>query len=174
MTTDKKEKPKKEKIVALKDLRRCFGAFMTGVTVVTSKDVDGNPIGFTANSFTSVSLDPPLLLVCIDNKSENINAYLKGAGFAVNILASDQQDLSAFFSSPVQNRFANIPWQSNSSGNPILDDCAAYFDCGLENTITAGDHTILIGHINACSSSGKHGLGYANGGYFTLPVGDAT
>ena len=67
------------------ELRRCFGSFMTGVTIVTSHDADQNPVGFTANSFTSVSLDPPLLLVCIDNKSDNISAYTKGNGFAVKM-----------------------------------------------------------------------------------------
>ncbi|MCE2517577.1 MAG: flavin reductase family protein [Alphaproteobacteria bacterium] len=150
------------------ELRRCFGSFMTGVTIVTSHDATKKPIGFTANSFTSVSLDPPLLLVCIDNKSDNISAYTNGAGFAVNVLAADQHDLSNRFASPIDDRFADIDWSVSAAGHPIFNDTAAYFDCTLDQTVAAGDHTVLIGRIENCSTSGKAGLGYSSGKYFTL------
>lgn len=150
------------------ELRRCFGSFMTGVTIVTSHDADQNPVGFTANSFTSVSLDPPLLLVCIDNKSDNISAYTKGNGFAVNVLAADQEELSNRFASPIDDRFDGVNWSTTATGHPVFDDTAAYFDCTLDQTVAAGDHTVLIGRIEACHSSGKAGLGYSSGKYFTL------
>jgi len=148
-------------------LRQCFGAFMTGVTIVTTTDSHDKPIGFTANSFTSVSLTPPMLLVCIANGSENLSAYTKGCGFAVNVLASDQQDLSSRFASPIADRFESIAWQNSALGFPIFKDVAASFDCTLEQAIAAGDHTIMLGRIDNFSSADKLGLGYHRGQYFT-------
>lgn len=152
-------------------LRQCFGSFMTGVTVVTSMDKNNKPIGFTANSFTSVSLDPPLLLVCIDNKSDNIETYSNGAGFVINILAEDQQDISNRFATTMDDRFDGIDWRSSQGGNPLLGGIAAYFDCTTEQTIAAGDHQIIIGRVHDCDANGKSGLGYHRGKYFTLNNG---
>ena len=149
-------------------LRQCFGAFMTGVTVVTAMDDRGKPIGFTANSFTSVSLDPPLLLICVDNSSDHIETYRNGSGFMVNILAEDQKDLSNRFASPIEDRFEGIDWQKSENGNPMLGGTAAFFDCSTENVIDAGDHQIIIGRVHNCASNGKSGLGYHRGQYFTL------
>ena len=148
-------------------LRQCFGSFMTGITVVTTMD-DDTPIGFTANSFTSVSLDPALLLICIDNASDNLEKFTKAGHFGVNILADDQDDLSGRFASSVENRFSELNWQKTDIGNPELPGCAAFFDCNLETSHVAGDHTILIGRVMACHDTGKDGLGYHRGGYFTL------
>jgi flavin reductase (DIM6/NTAB) family NADH-FMN oxidoreductase RutF len=148
-------------------LRQCFGSFITGVTVITTKDHE-TPIGFTANSFTSVSLEPPLLLICIDNNSENLNTFVDSEGFGVNILADDQQDLSSRFSTPIDERFKDIMWHETAAGNPELVGCAAFFDCTLEQTHPAGDHTILIGKVFDCRKNTKNGLGYHRGSYFTL------
>ena len=153
--------------IDLSYLRQCFGSFMTGVTVVTTTD-QGTPIGFTANSFSSVSLDPPLLLICIDNKSDNFNAFTKGDHFGVNILADDQQDLSNRFASPHEDRFDGIHWTLSDIGNPQLEGAAAFFDCTLEAVHPAGDHMVMIGRIQSCRDEGKAGLGYHRGGYFTL------
>lgn len=151
-----------------RELRHCFGSFMTGVTVVTTKDKNGKPIGFTANSFSSVSLDPPLLLICIDNNSDNFDTFTEGNAFAVNVLASDQEALSNRFSSPITDRFEGQDWENSGNNNPIFAGTAAHFDCRLENTISAGDHTIMIGRVENCASSGQAGLGYSRGQYFTL------
>ena len=148
-------------------LRQCFGSFMTGVTVVTTKHGD-EPIGFTANSFSSVSLDPPLLLICIDNNSDNFEAFTKGQHFGVNVLAHDQEELSNTFAKSVDDRFENVDWDESYIGNPMLNNCSAFFDCTLEATHEAGDHVIMIGRIKSCKDSGKDGLGYHRGGYFTL------
>ena len=149
-----------------KILKKCFGTFMTGVTVVTTTDKNKKPIGFTANSFTSVSLTPPLLLVCIDNNSENLHAYTQG-GFAVNVLAENQQNIATRFANTKIDRFNGVEWTKNKNKNPILNGVAAYFDCSIKDTVVMGDHTLLVGEINDCASNSKAGLGYSNGQYFT-------
>jgi len=148
-------------------LRDAFGAFLTGVTVVTAFNNDGAPIGFTANSFTSVSLDPPLLLVCLAKTSRNYAALTGANGFGVNILSEAQKDVSNTFARPVEDRFAAVEWQKGPFGAPVFADVAAWFDCSSHEIIDAGDHVILIGRVEAFDNSGRTGLGYARGGYFT-------
>jgi flavin reductase (DIM6/NTAB) family NADH-FMN oxidoreductase RutF len=151
----------------LRALRSAFGAFTTGVTVVTSHDGDGAPIGFTANSFSSVSLDPPLLLVCIANSSSNFENMTKAKGFAVNILAETQVDVSNTFARPVEDRFASVTWQDGPHGAPVFEGVSAWFDCSMHQIVEAGDHAILIGRVEAFDSSATAGLGYARGAYVT-------
>lgn len=148
-------------------LRDAFGCFMTGVTVVTTIDADGKPQGFTANSFSSVSLDPPLLLVSLANSSRNLDTFSKGAGFAVNILAEGQKDLSGAFARPSDDRFANVYWKKGPQGNPLIAGVSAWFDCTLEQAIPAGDHTILIGRVVGFEATPAAGLGYYRGAYVT-------
>lgn len=150
-----------------KALRNAFGAFMTGVTVVTSDDANGQPIGFTANSFTSVSLEPALLLVCLAKSSSNLEAFSNAKHFAVNILAEDQQDVSNTFARPVDDRFAAVSWQRGPYGAPLIDGVSAWFDCSVHEVVDAGDHVILIGQVQAFADQDRDGLGYARGGYFT-------
>lgn len=150
-------------------LRGAFGAFMTGVTVTTTKDVDGTPRGFTANSFTSVSLDPPLLLVCLSKTSSTLATFRGADAFAVNVLAETQQEIANTFASKVSDRFAQIAWRDGPAGGaPILEGAAAWFDCAPHQMIDAGDHVILIGEVKAFDATDANGLGYARGGYFTL------
>ncbi len=148
-------------------LRDAFGAFLTGVTVVTTVDDAGSPIGFTANSFSSVSLDPPLLLVCLAKTSRNYAALTGAKGFAVNILSEGQKDVSNTFARPVEDRFAAVAWKPGPFGSPVFADVAAWFDCATHDVVEAGDHVILIGRVEGFENSGKTGLGYARGGYFT-------
>ena len=148
-------------------LRDAFGSFLTGVTVVTAHNADGAPIGFTANSFTSVSLDPPLLLVCLAKSSRNHVVLTEAKGFGVNILAEDQKDVSNTFARPVEDRFAAVSWKKGPFGSPVFADVAAWFDCSMHELVDAGDHVILIGRVEGFENSGRTGLGYARGGYFT-------
>lgn len=148
-------------------LRDAFGAFMTGVTVVTAKADDGTPRGFTANSFSSVSLDPPLLLVSIAKTSSNFQVFSKTEGFAVNILSESQKPISNAFSRPVQDRFAGVDWHWGPYGAPILQGVSAWFDCALHQTVDAGDHAILLGRVVAFHAGTAAGLGYYRGSYFT-------
>ncbi|MEM7207172.1 MAG: flavin reductase family protein [Pseudomonadota bacterium] len=148
------------------ELRRALGAFMTGVTVVTTIDSQGAPTGFTANSFTSVSLDEPLVLFCLACKSMNREIYLNAGKFAINILAEDQQQISWTFASPkVEDRFSGVGWNSAETGSPILDGSAAWFDCVLHETVEAGDHVIVIGRVLAFDSSSANPLGFWKGNY---------
>lgn len=148
-------------------LRDAFGAFMTGVTVVTTMDPEGKPLGFTANSFSSVSLDPALLLVSIAKTSQNYQAFVSGRGFAVNILSEGQKDVSSLFARRVEDRFATVYWRKGPAGHPVLAGVSAWFDCTLHQVVEAGDHAILIGRIEGFESSSAAGLGYYRGSYFT-------
>ncbi|OCJ10305.1 flavin reductase [Rhizobium sp. AC27/96] len=148
-------------------LRDAFGAFPTGVTVVTARDAAGLPIGFTANSFTSVSLDPPLLLVCLAKTSRNFATMTGATHFAINVLSETQKDISNTFARPVEDRFATVEWSGGADGCPILADVAAWFECAMKEVIDAGDHVILMGRIASFQNSSHNGLGYTRGGYFT-------
>ncbi|SFL18975.1 flavin reductase family protein [Shimia haliotis] len=148
-------------------LRTAFGAFMTGVTVVTAKDGDNAPLGFTANSFTSVSLNPPLVLVCLANSSSNYDALVAAEGFAVNVLSETQMDVSNTFARPAEDRFADVGWRDGPQGAPILDGVSAWFDCRMHKVTEAGDHVILIGEVCAFDSTAAPGLGYVRGAYVT-------
>ncbi|MBU2889514.1 flavin reductase family protein [Celeribacter halophilus] len=152
-------------------LRSAFGAFMTGVTVVTSKDKSGSPLGFTANSFTSVSLEPPLVLVCLANSSSNFEAMVEGKGFAVNVLSEGQTDISNTFARQVEDRFAAVEWQEGPYGSPVFDGVSAWFDCSMHKVVEAGDHVILIGQVEAFDVAEHAGLGYARGAYFSPSAG---
>lgn len=151
-------------------LRDAFGAFMTGVTVVTvvtTMDGEGDPIGFTANSFSSVSLDPPLLLVSIAKTSQNHAAFVQGTGFAINVLSETQKDVSNTFARPVPDRFAKLDWKAGPAGAPVIAGVSAWFDCVLHQVVPAGDHDILIGRVTAFDANQRAGLGYYRGTYFT-------
>ncbi|UTW03396.1 flavin reductase family protein [Amphritea atlantica] len=151
-----------------RELRNAFGSFMTGVTVVTAVSESGEKVGFTANSFTSVSVDPPLLLVCPANNLSSFDIFNNCKHFAVNILAEDQQDISNTFASAKGDRFEGINWHSDDNGCPIIDGTVAHFSCSTYSNIPAGDHILLVGQISDFSANEKLGLGYAKGGYFSL------
>lgn len=127
--------------------RDALGCFATGVTVVTAIDPDGVPIGLTANSFTSVSLDPPLLLVCIANSSGSA-AILRGADhFAVNVLQIGQQPTSNRFAGKGEDRFAATPWEIGEFGTPVLVGSLGSFECARDAVHEGGDHFILVGRV---------------------------
>lgn len=128
-------------------LRDALGCFGTGVTVVTTIDAAGKPFGLTANSFTSVSLDPPLLLVCLAKSASSLPVFAASAVFAVNVLHIDQQIVSGRFASRHEDRFAETPWESWDTGAPIIQSSLASFDCEKFAWHDAGDHVILVGHV---------------------------
>ena len=151
-----------------RELRNAFGTFMTGVTVVTAVTEEGAPVGFTANSYTSVSLDPPLLLVCPAKSLSSFAVFQFCKAFAVNILAEGQQDVSNIFATSKDDRFSQIPWRADESGCPIIEGAAASFSCAAHERMVAGDHIVLVGRINDFRTSGDAGLGYSRNGYFSL------
>lgn len=151
-----------------KTLRNAFGSFMTGVTVVTAMTKDGTPVGFTANSFTSVSLDPPLLLVCPAKSLSSFDVFADCERFAVNILSEEQKDISNIFAGSKDDRFAQIDWHTDEHGNPIIDGALTHFSCKTDRNLDAGDHHILVGEVLDFATREGYGLGYAAGGYFSL------
>ena len=151
-----------------RDLRRAFGSFATGVTIVTTVDSDGKPCGFTANSFSSVSIDPPLLLVSIAKTAYGCDIFTSSHGFAVNILAQDQRDLSNRFARAGSDKFAGLGWRSVVTGAPIIDDVVAWFDCEHYEQVDAGDHIILIGRVMQYSYNTHAPLGFCRGSYVSF------
>ena len=149
-------------------LRDAFGRFMTGVTVVTARDRSGNLVGFTANSFTSVSLDPPLILVCPGKFLSSYAAFEGCSHFAVNILAEGQEDISNTFAGFKGDRFARTPHHIDDNGCALIDGAVATFSCKRHDWVNAGDHGLLIGQVTAFTTDDKRGLGYAGGQYFSL------
>ncbi|MGP5211666.1 flavin reductase family protein [Psychrobacter sp. JB385] len=153
-----------------KMLRNAFGSYMTGVTVITAVSKDGTPVGFTANSFTSVSLDPPLLLVCPAKSLSTFEVFANCDSFVVNILSEDQQAVSNIFASSKEDRFSQIEWHKDEQGNPVIDGALTHFSCKTERNLDAGDHNLLVGEVLNFSNREGHGLGYASGGYFSLAL----
>ena len=151
-----------------RNLRQALGSFPTGVTVVSCLDKNKNPLGFTANSFTSVSLDPQLISICIDKESFNIDSFSITKHFAVSVLSEDQQSISTTFATPNEDRFQNVEWRTEDTGTPIIENAVAWFDCNTRQVIDAGDHLILIGEIIAFDSSPKTPLMYLRGNYVNL------
>lgn len=156
-----------------RELRAAFGSFMTGVTIVTTIGPDGALRGFTANSFTSVSLEPPLLLICIGKQAASMEVFRKARGFAVNILSEAQKDTSVLFASKRADKFEATAWRAGPFGNPLIEGAAAWFDCARYQVIDAGDHIILMGQVEGFSYSDANPLGYARGHYITLGLEQA-
>ncbi len=128
-------------------LRDALGCFATGVTVVTTFDENGQPAGLTANSFTSVSLDPPLLLVCIAKTSASLGALESAEHFAVNVLHIGQQAASRIFSQPGIDRFEQTPWKRGRHDAPLLSNALANFECHRHQVHDGGDHVIIVGEV---------------------------
>lgn len=146
-------------------LRKTFGTFVTGVTVVTTMEGRSTPRGFTANSFTSVSLDPPLVLVCLSRKASSFQAFMEGESFCVNILSQGQRKIASVFASKSDDKFAGIEWRSGKTGSPVLAQVSAWMDCGANQRIEAGDHVILMGEVVEFATASATPLGYFSGGF---------
>lgn len=149
--------------------RNALGCFATGVTVVTTVTDAGEPVGLTANSFSSVSLDPPLVLFCLDRASHNLGAFRAAGRFAVNVLGDDQRDLSVRFSTTIGDRWDGVVWERWETGAPVLNGCLAALDCETEAIHEGGDHVIIVGRVQrlAATTDGKPLL-YFRGNYATV------
>ncbi len=131
----------------MKQLRQCLGRFATGVTVVTCSDAAGNPYGITANSFSSVSLEPPLVLWNIAKISNSLQAYLDATHFAIHVLTAEQEFLAEHFAQTDHSRYDNIAYDFSETGVPLLPDVLARFDCRTADIYEGGDHYIIVGEI---------------------------
>lgn len=145
-------------------LRTVMSCFPTGVTVVATRDADGQPLGLTVNSFTSVSLDPPLVLICINRHANSHDPLLAAPGFTVSILSGVQADIAARFATrPSDGRFEGVAWRPAPSGNPVLVECAAWLDCAIHEVVRAGDHTIVLGRPEAAGWTDQPALLFHRG-----------
>jgi len=129
------------------EFRAALGRFASGVTVVTTRDAGGRLHGITVSAFCSVSLEPPLILVCIEKKAGSHNAFLQSTSFVVNLLSADQQNLSNHFASHIADKFDGVAYRAGIGDLPILDDALANLECVLKYSYEAGDHTIFVGQI---------------------------
>ena len=148
--------------------RRTCAHFATGITVVTTVDTGGHPHGLTVNSFSSVSLDPPLVLVSIDLKNATLGHFITSSRFAINVLGEDQEGLSRRFSSTAEKRFHGVEWSTGISGMPLLTGVLAQFECAVVQTFEAGDHAVLIGEVRAARYSEGKPLVFFDSGYREL------
>ena len=145
--------------------RQCLGKFATGVTIVTCADAGGNPCGITANSFSSVSLDPPLILWNIAKVSNSLDAYMEADHFAINVLSNTQQALSSHFARSDHTRFENIEYTLSPDGAPLLPDTLALFECRTYQIHDCGDHYVIIGEVTAFRSNESNPLLFFGGDY---------
>ena len=150
------------------DLRSAFGTFATGVTVVTTNQKDGVPRGFTANSFSSVSLNPPMLLVCIAKTAQSFEIFRDSKYFAINVLSEKQRAVAGLFSSQRTDKFDLTSWKKGSRDLPLLDSCLAHFVCHKTNFQEIGDHAVMIGLIEDYLHYPGDPLGYFRGDYFSV------
>ena len=129
------------------DLRRALGYFPTGVTVITTLDASGSPVGVTASSFNTVSLEPPLILWCIAKDAYSAEAFEAAEYFAVNVLGNQQADVSNNFARQSEDKFDGIAFASGRGGSPLLENTAAFFECKTWKFYDGGDHTIVVGEV---------------------------
>lgn len=156
-----------------RSLRNALGAFATGVTIVTTRRADGGDVGLTANSFSSVSLDPPMVLWSLAKTSSNIEAFREAKHFAVHILSADQDALSGQFASKTGDKFAAVKLGRGHDGIPLLHECAARFECRTAYQYEGGDHVIFVGEVLDFSHSERPPLIFHGGRYGLVMRKDA-
>ncbi len=155
-----------------RELRRVFGTFVTGVTVITTIDEQGGLHGVTANSFSSVSLDPPLVLWSQAVKSQSHPVFSRAERFAVNILAEDQIELSNRFAKSSQQKFAGVEIDIGPGGVPLLRGCNAWLQCRVVSRLPGGDHTIYVAEVESIARAERKPLVFGNGQYLRAGLHD--
>ena len=154
------------------EFRTALGAFVTGVTVITGRDVNGHLVGLTANSFNSGSLSPPLVLWSLARSAGSMPAFAAGSHYVVNILAAEQKHIADRFAAKDVDRFAGVAFRDGAGGAPVLDGVAASFECFNRSQYEEGDHVIFVGEVERCERrQGAMPLIYHGGRFFTeLPL----
>jgi flavin reductase (DIM6/NTAB) family NADH-FMN oxidoreductase RutF len=148
------------------EFRRILGHWVTGVAVVAARSTAGKLCGLTANAVTSVSLDPPLVLACIEKSADSHDCIREGGAFSINVLASDQERLARRFAAwDIPEKFEGIAHMAGVTGAPILEDALAWVECRVHAEHTAGDHTIFIGEVVGGDAREGTPLLYYRGGY---------
>ncbi len=147
------------------EFRRALGHFASAVTVVTSKAADGQIAGITVTAFTSLSLEPPLVLICIDKRARIHDRLVEGGNFAVNMLADDQELISRRFASSDPKQFDEVGYREGATGAPVLNDVLATVECRIVQLLPGGDHTIIVGQVESTHVREGKPLLYFRGGY---------
>lgn len=151
------------------EFRRVLGHLPTGVTVVTARTDSGEPRGLTANAVTSVSLDPPLILVCVETTSDTHDSIERAAAFAVSILPHTAESLARRFATyEADEKFDGVAHHREATGAPVLDAACCWLDCRVWATYPGGDHTIFVGEVVAADAEDEPPLVYYRGGYGRL------
>jgi flavin reductase (DIM6/NTAB) family NADH-FMN oxidoreductase RutF len=150
------------------EFRRALGHFAAGVTVVTSKFDSGDMAGITVTAFSSLSLEPPLVLVCIDKRARIHDRLARGGNFAVNMLSADQEVVSRRFASSDPDPFREIGYVEGPSGAPLIHDAIAAIECRIVELLPGGDHTIVVGEVESATVREGKPLLYFRGGYGQL------
>lgn len=166
--SDVQEAPLAAPAIGSLELRQALGRYATGVTIVTCADASGAWLGLTANSFNSLSLEPPLVLWSLRQSSPSLAAFGAARHFAVNVLAEGQVELSRRFASRMVGKFDEGAWAAGTFGAPLLTGCAAVFECETVSSQTAGDHVLFIGRVLRCSESALPPLVFRSGHYHLL------
>ena len=155
--------------VSQESFRKACGHFATGVAILATRTADGTPHGLTINSFASLSLDPPLVMVAIAHSSAQLSAFDVAPSFTVSFLREDQQDLSRRFAQVQQERFSGILWTEGSTGAPLIQGAIASLECRIAQHIDLGDHRVLIGEAVEAHISAGRPLVFFRGVYASLP-----
>ena len=142
--------------------------FASGVTIITSRDGEGAPVGFTASSFTSLSLDPPMVLFCLARDAACFDAFVGAPAFAVNILGHEQQELSNQFAQRGEDKFAGFAVRDGKNGSPLIEGSLASLECRTTQTVPGGDHLIFLGEVVDIQLAEGRPLLYYQGKYHTL------
>ena len=150
------------------EFRRVLGHWATGVAVVGVCEPGGHLRGLTANAFASLSLDPPLVLVCVEQSADSHDSIRAAGAFAISVLSSDQERVARRFASDIADKFDGIAYRTEVTGAPVLSDALAWVDCTLHDTIPGGDHTIFIGRVVAGDATDHTPLLYYRSGYAGL------
>jgi flavin reductase (DIM6/NTAB) family NADH-FMN oxidoreductase RutF len=130
-----------------RQLRDALGEFATGVTVIATRTPEGGLTGFTANSFNSVSLDPPLVVWSLNRRASQLAAFERTTSYSINVLTHAQRPLAERFAQPRGNRFAGVAFRTGASGAPLIDGCSAWFECRHYSVTPAGDHVLFLGEV---------------------------
>lgn len=150
-------------------MRQVMSRFPTGVTVVAARDADGAPFGLTVSSLTSVSLDPPLILVCIDEKASSHDRLVSAASFTVSVLSDRQAGVAERFASePSAGRFDGVSWREVASGDPVVEGTTAWLSCARESVYGGGDHSILLGRVEAAGEGEAEALAFYRGSFVRM------
>jgi flavin reductase (DIM6/NTAB) family NADH-FMN oxidoreductase RutF len=148
------------------EFRRILGHWATGVAVVATRTPGGEPVGLTANAVTSLSLDPPLVLVCVDHASDSLDHIRQAGSFSVNMLREgDERTARRFAEGDGTGRFDGIAWRDHLTGSPVLDEALAWVECRIRREHDGGDHVIFIGEVIAGDAAEGSPLVFYRGGY---------